>query len=96
MAKIFSLMSRLYGEIKKNGVSNTYYKVIEKQAKNEAQKDYEEKRVAALPTEEELEAMRQEKLQLQREKASNFRYALGNKLLGEEGYKKLKSLLKRQ
>ena len=58
MAKIFSLMSRLYGEIKKNGVSNTYYKVIEKQAKNEAQKDYEEKRIAALPTEEELEAQR--------------------------------------
>ena len=58
MAKIFSLMSRLYGEIKKNGVSNTYYKVIEKQAKNEAQKDYEEKRLAALPTEAELEAQR--------------------------------------
>ena len=58
MANIFSLMSRLYGEIKKNGVSNTYYKVIEKQAKNEAQKDYEEKRIAALPTEEELEAQR--------------------------------------
>ena len=45
---------------------------------------------------EELEAMRQEKLQQRREQASNFRYALGNKLLGEEGYKKLKSLLKRQ
>ena len=44
MAKIVSLISRLYGEVKKNGVSNTYYKVIEKQAKNEAQKDYEEKR----------------------------------------------------
>ena len=47
-------------------------------------------------TEEELEAMRQEKLQQRREQASNFRYALGNKLLGEEGYKKLKSLLKRR
>ena len=35
MAKIFSLMSRLYDEVKKNGVSNTYYKVKEKQAKNE-------------------------------------------------------------
>ena len=47
-------------------------------------------------TEEELEAMRQEKLQLQREKMSNIRYAIGNKLFGEEGYEKLKKLLKRQ
>ena len=51
-------MSRLYDEVKKNGVSNTYYKVKEKQAKNEALKDYEEKRVAALPTAKELEAQR--------------------------------------
>ncbi len=58
MAKIFSLMSRLCGEIKKNGVSNTYYKVKEKQAKNEAQKNYEAERLAALPTKEELEAQR--------------------------------------
>ena len=39
MAKIFSLMSRLYSEVKKNGISNTNYKVKEKQAKNEAEKD---------------------------------------------------------
>ena len=56
MAKIFSLMSRLYDEVKKNGISNTYYKVKEKQAKNEAQKGYESERRLALPTEEELEA----------------------------------------
>ena len=47
-------------------------------------------------TEEELEAMRQEKLQLRREKRSNFRYALGNRLFGEKGYETLKKLLKRQ
>lgn len=58
MAKIFSLMSRLYGEVKKNGISNTYYKVKEKQAKNEAQKNYEKERLAALPTADELEAQR--------------------------------------
>ena len=58
MAKIFSLMSRLYDEVKKNGISNTYYKVKEKQAKNEAQKGYEEERLLTLPTEEELEAQK--------------------------------------
>ena len=58
MAKIFSLMSRLYGEVKKNGVSNTYYKVKEKQAKNEAMKEYETKRLEALPSEAELAAQR--------------------------------------
>ena len=58
MAKIFSLMSRLCGEIKKNGVSNTYYKVKEKQAKTQAMKDYNEKRLLSLPTEEELEVQR--------------------------------------
>ena len=47
-------------------------------------------------TEEELEAMRQEKLQQLREKRSNFRYALGNKLFGEKGYEKLKKMLKRE
>jgi hypothetical protein len=47
-------------------------------------------------TEEELEAMRQEKLQLRREKRSNIRYALGNRLFGEKGYEKIKKLLKRQ
>ena len=30
MAKIISLMSRLSGEIRKNGITNTYYKVKEK------------------------------------------------------------------
>ena len=47
-------------------------------------------------TEEELEAMRLEKLQLRRDHASTIRYAIGNKLFGEEGYSKLKSLLKRK
>ena len=46
-------------------------------------------------TEEELEAMRQEKLQQRREKRSEFRYALGNKLFGEKGYERLKKLLKK-
>ena len=58
MAKIFSLMSRLYGEIKKNGVSNTYYKVKEKQAKNQAMKSYGEERLLKLPSKEELEAQK--------------------------------------
>ena len=58
MAKIFSLISRLCSEIQKNGVSNTYYKVKEKQAKNKAQENYGEKRLAALPSAEELEAQR--------------------------------------
>ena len=47
-------------------------------------------------TEEELEAMRLEKLQQRRERNSNFRYALGNKLFGEKGYEKLKKILRRQ
>ena len=58
MAKIFSLMSRRFGEVKKNGVSNTYYKVKEKQAKNGAMKEYETKRLEALPSEAELAAQR--------------------------------------
>ena len=58
MAKIFSLMSRLYSEVKKNGISNTYYKVKEKQAKNEAEKDYDSERLLALPTAEELDAQK--------------------------------------
>jgi len=45
-------------------------------------------------TEEELEAMRQEKLQQHREKMSNIRYAVGNRLFGEKGYEKLKEMLK--
>ena len=47
-------------------------------------------------TEEELEAMRQEKLQQRREKISNFRYGLGRKLFGEKGYEQLKKILKRK
>lgn len=47
-------------------------------------------------TEEELEAMRKEKEQLRREKLSNLRVAVGNKLLGENGYEKLKALIKRK
>lgn len=58
MNKIFSMMSRLTGEIRKNGISNTYYKVKEKRAKNLALGDYESRRLAALPSKEELEAQR--------------------------------------
>lgn len=47
-------------------------------------------------TEEELEIMRQEKLQQRREKRSNLRYAIGNRLFGENGYEKLKSIIKRK
>ena len=47
-------------------------------------------------TEEELEAMRQEKLQQRRERISNFRYGLGRKLFGEKGYELLKKMLKRK
>lgn len=47
-------------------------------------------------TPEELEAMREEKRQLRREQHSNLRVAIGSKLLGEGGYEKLKSILKRK
>ena len=47
-------------------------------------------------TPEELEAMREEKRQLRREQYSNLRVAIGSKLLGEGGYEKLKSILKRK
>ena len=47
-------------------------------------------------TEEELEAMRQEKLQQLREKRSNIRYAIGNRLFGEKGYEAFKKMLKRK
>ena len=56
MAAMISLVSRLFGEIRKNGISNTYYKVKEKRAKNLALKDYNQERLAALPSKEELEA----------------------------------------
>ena len=55
MGKIFSLMSRLSGEIKKNGIKNTYYKVKEKRAKNLEFQNYDTERLLALPTEGELE-----------------------------------------
>lgn len=58
MAKIFSMMSRLTGEIRKNGIANTYYKVKEKRAKTLALKDYESDRLKSLPTAEELESQR--------------------------------------
>ncbi len=45
-------------------------------------------------TEEELEAMRQEKLQLQRERRSNLRVAIGTRILGQRGYEKVKAILK--
>ncbi len=46
-------------------------------------------------TEEELQFLREEKLRQKREKASNFRYKIGTALLGEQGYGKLKKLLRR-
>lgn len=52
------MMSRLYGEVKKNGISNTYYKVKEKQAKNLALKDYDRERLAQLPSPAELESQK--------------------------------------
>lgn len=58
MANIFSMMNRLSGEIRKNGIANTYYKVKEKRAKTLALKNYESERLSALPTEEELQAQR--------------------------------------
>lgn len=58
MAKIISLMSRLTGEIRKNGIKNTYYKVKEKRVKTLSLQNYESERLAALPNEEELELQR--------------------------------------
>ena len=58
MAKIVSMMSRLTGEIRKNGITNTYYKVKEKRAKTLSLINYESERLAALPTEKELEAQK--------------------------------------
>ena len=40
--------------------------------------------------------MREEKRRLRREKYSNIRYAIGNKLFGENGYEKLKSIIKKR
>ena len=61
MAKIFSLMSRLSGEIRKNGITNTYYKIKEKQAKNLELQNYDQDRLTVLPTEEELDIQRKHK-----------------------------------
>lgn len=58
MTKIFSMMSRLHGEIGRNGIKNTYYKVKEKNAKNLAMKDYDLERRALLPSPEELAAQK--------------------------------------
>ena len=58
MSKIYSLASRLYGEVKKNGITNTYYKVKEKRAKNLQFQDYDRDRLQVLPTKEELEQQR--------------------------------------
>ena len=46
-------------------------------------------------TEAERQYFEQEKLRLKKEKQSLFRYRVGTRLFGEEGYQKLKSLLKR-
>ena len=59
MAKIVSMVSRLTGEIRKNGIANTYYKVKEKRAKTLALKDYESRRLSVLPTAKELQAQRE-------------------------------------
>lgn len=47
-------------------------------------------------TEEEREFLHQEKQRLRREKQSNLRVAIGSKLLGENGYEKLKAFIKRK
>lgn len=63
MAKIVSMMSRLTGEIRKNGITNTYYKVKEKRAKNLSLKNYDSERLLVLPTEEELQMQRNRKFE---------------------------------
>lgn len=47
-------------------------------------------------TQEELDAMAEEKRQQRRERQSNLRVAIGSKLLGETGYERLKAILKRK
>lgn len=46
-------------------------------------------------TEAELQQMQQEKRHLQQERRSEIRVAIGTRLLGEKGYERLKTLLKR-
>ena len=50
---------------------------------------------ASWHTEEEARILREEKLQQKKERNSNLRVAIGHKILGEKGYEKLKSLIKR-
>lgn len=58
MMNKLSMLSRLTGEIKTNGITNTYYKVKEKKAKTIALKDYETERLQSLPSKIELESQR--------------------------------------
>lgn len=51
---------------------------------------------ASWHTEEELRWLREEKLRQKREKQSNLRVAIGRKLFGENGYEKLKAIIKRK
>ncbi len=60
MTKITSLASRLYTEIKRNGIVHTFYKVQERKYKNRAQADYDTERLAELPTAAELAAQKEE------------------------------------
>lgn len=50
---------------------------------------------ASWHTQEELEEIRVERLRQKREKQSRFRVRIGHVLLGEKGYERLKSLIKR-
>lgn len=50
---------------------------------------------ASWHTQEEMEEIKAERLQQKREKQSQRRVAIGHALLGERGYEKLKSLIKR-
>jgi len=50
---------------------------------------------ASWHTEEEERILREEKLRQKRERNSNFRVAIGHKILGKKGYEALKSLIKR-
>jgi len=47
-------------------------------------------------TEEERRLIREEKLRIKRDKRSQLRVRIGSAILGEKGYEKLKSLIKRQ
>lgn len=47
-------------------------------------------------TQEDLRILEEERRQKRREQRSNFRVAVGSKLLGESGYEKLKALIKKK